>query len=431
VALTRANGRQRVYRLGIGMGTAITADAVHEDGVSWTGLQNGPPANMDWARTTVYRPALSAPDRDKPFLCFEGQVAVHNGTPYTDALSELAVEFVGLISVDEFNDVFRRALRHVYFEQFIPISPFLDGDFSVSSLTSPYNWTASASNTTPTKITTGGVATQMGQSGPRNLVLTNSSASGYVPTSNVYLNDGDTFVAGAIGRCNGAYTGSVVLYDVTNSVALWTITFTSRGFVRVLREYTVTSDCEVELRIGGTEASAVTEWDCLLGHLAGQDGNLLVVPTYLNERGRTLGFGPAYYGRQLATYVNNATSRQYVAWDRDDDYVPLPLSQDASTSQIQIKRDGGAPTNSELWLHALRPFSDIEDLDNETDSTDAPEDMFMESVKYELGCVLANKYPNDGWQPFRDEAWRKLEGQRNARGVVKTKREQTYWSVSI
>lgn len=431
MALTRAQTRDKVYKLGIGMGVAITADAVHEDGVSHTSLQNGPPANMDWKNVTMYRPAVAAPNRDKPFLCFEGQVAVHNGTPYTDALTELAVEFVGLISVDEFNDAIRRALHHIYFEQFVAVSPFLDGDFSSSSLTSPYSWTGGQVNTVCTKITTGNVNTQMGQSGPRNLVTTNSSANGYVPTSNVYLNNGDSFVAGAIGRCNGDHTGSVVLYDVTNSVALWTVTFTARGFVRVLREYTVTDDCEVELRIGGVGESAVIEWDCLLGHLAGREGNNLVVPTYLSEQWRSLGFGPATYGRNVDTYVHNATSRQYVAWDRDDDWEAMPLSEDANTSQIQVKRDSGLPTNSELWLHCLRPFSDIEDLDNETDTTNAPENLFMESVKYELGCVLVKRYPNSGWEAFRDESKAKLDGQKAARSIVRTKREQSYMSVSV
>lgn len=431
MALTRAQTRAKVYALGIGMGVAITADSAAEDGVSYSGLQNGAIANMDWTRATIYRPAVAAPNRDKPFLCFEGQVAVHNGTPYTDDLSALGAEFVGLISVDEFNDLIRRALRHIYLQQIIPLSPYLDGDFSVSSLTSPYSWTGAQVNTVATKITTGNVATQMGQSGPRNLVLTNSSANGYVPTSNVYLNSGDSFVTGAIGRNNGAYTASVSLYDVTNSTALWTETFTSRGFVRVLREHTVTSDCEVELRIGAAESSAVTEWDCTFGHLSGRDGSIQVIPTHITEPWRLVSFGPATYGTGNAAYINNATSRQLVSWDRKDDYDLWPLGNDANATQIQIKRDSGAPSDSELWAHVIRPYADIEDLDNESDSTDAPEDQFMESVKYELGCVLVSKYPNDGWQNFRDEAERKLNQHRNARPVISTKPERRYMAVSV
>lgn len=430
MTLTRAQTRAKIYDLDMGFGKVIAATAVHEDGVLLSDLQNAQSAALDWARTTIVRPALSAPDRDKPFLAFEGRMAVHGGDPYTDALTSLAVEFVGLISYDAFNDCIRRALRHVYFEQMLAVSPYLDGDFSVSSLTTPYSWTGGQVNTVATKVTTGNVNTQMGQSGPRNLVLTNSSATGYVPTSNVYLNEGDTFVTGAIGRANSG-TASVVLYDVTNSVALWTVTHTHRGFVRVLREYTVTSDCEVELRIGGSEATAVTEWDTTFGHLAGREGSRLVVPTYISEKWRVLGFGPATYGRSVATYIVNATSRQEAFWNRVDDFEVYGLSEDANTSQVQINRDSGAPVDSELWLHALRPHSDIEELDNETDTTNAPEDLFIQAVRYELGCVLDVKIPGDKWGAFRDEAQAKLNAQRQARGLIKAKREQSYVSYSV
>jgi len=438
MTLTRRQTRLKVYNSGQNLGLARNADSVEADGIVDSFFDDDAAGEGRNKGSVIYRPNFSDTSDNQIRIAsiVEANKLTHEGAAYDDALSDLYYELVGGLDPHELNECIRLALRRVYFETYIPVTPWLDGDFSSLLVSSdPYDWTAVDINTAATKVSTGAVWTQLGQTGARNLLLTNSGANGYVPTSNLYVNPGDRLLAGAIGRCNGAYTMSVSLYDVTQSAALWTITSTSRAFVRMMRDYTIPDGCyEVELRIGGVDAAAVTEWDCLPGHLIGKEGTQVVVPSSVSEQWRFLGMGPAQYGREVESYVHNASSRSFTLWRRREDFELYPLLEEANPYTAHILRDEGAPSNSELWLHVLRPYSDIEDMDaDETGTTNAPEDLFMAAVFYEVYDAMWRKYGDndDNWRQKRDEQKYKLDTQRQARPVSRPKTEQQYYRVSV
>lgn len=437
MALTRRQARHRVYNSGSNIGLARNADSIEADGVVDSFFDDDAAGEGRYKGGAIYRPNISDTDDDQIRIAdiIESNKLTHQGQAYTD-LADLYYEIVGLMYPHEMNECIRLALRRVYFETYMPATLWLDGDFASSSLTTgPYNWTAAQQSTVASHVATGAVVTQLGQSGKRNLLLTNSGANGYMPTSNLYVNPGDKVYAGAIGRVNGAYTASVSLYDVTQSAALWTITSSSRSFVRMARDFTIPDGCrEVELRFGGVESDAATEWDCLPSHLIGREGSQIVVPSSISEQWRFLGMGPASYGRQVDEYVHNASSRQLLMWRRREDFELYPLLEEANPYTVQINRDGGAPADSELWLHVMRPYSDTEDMDgDDTSTTNAPEDLFMAAVFYEYYDTCWRKYgsTDDNWNVLRDEQGVRLASQRQARPVSRPKTPQQYLRVSV
>ncbi len=416
--------RARIYSASSAYGFARTADKIVRDGIVDAGaFLDQSKVAFDGAGVFQFRPTLTGANRVKMGLTVEGSTWVHGAGPYTDALTALDYEAVGLIHPDDLNDCLRRAPRHIYLQYFWPVGPWLDNDFADSALT---QWTAGQIGTVATKTTTGGVNTQAGQTGPRNLILTNSLAGGYTPSSVAYVEPGDQFFHGGIGRANAACTASYVLWDVDHAVALETVTFEARAFQRIGITTTIPEGCRrVQVRIGGVESNAVTEWDCLFGHI--EESGELTMPSWLVERFQLHGFGPAEYGRNTDDRLSNASSRRIDSWYEHDDYEMFPLGEAASQRVLQVNHRGGLP-GTEMWVHAQRPYSDFETLEDEDDLIDAPEDLLMASIWYEYFSTLHEAYKdasgNSEWLKLRDEKKDVLDAQRIARTPIQPRRVQ-------
>lgn len=412
-------------------GVARTAESIAVDGIVDGPFFDDPSvADGQYAGAAIYRPGVADPNRIKRASVVSDDKLTFEGDPYTDARTDLAYEIVGHLDPDVINDCIRRCLRHIHFQYYWPLGWHLDNDFASSSTTSPHDWTSGAVNmTTIEKITTGGVYTQAGQTGPRNLRLTGSAAgNGYVISSRLNVTEGDRLFHGAIARVNGAYTGSYVLYDVTNGAALETVTFTDRSFQRIAMSTAIPSGCQqVEVRIGNVTASGVTEWDCLFGHLEGVEFRNLILPSWLTRSYQFLQIGPANYGRQTGTDLWNATSRQIRAWYPNLEYAPMPLRGDASVTNLQINRAGGLPS-TDLWILAKRPWSTVDDLSDESETTEAEEEQLMYAFYYELLSVLHEADKNlDGvseWLRSRDSFAQRLAAEKIADIAPQPKREQ-------
>ncbi len=407
VALDRGDIRGKLYSSGKipAFGFQRTADSIATDGiVDSAAFSDGAAGEGDFAAAYQYRNLQTDANRIKRGSVVDSTKWTHEGPVYTE-LTDLVYEAVGYLHPDVINDCIRLALRHCWLQYYWPLGWHVDNDFASSLTTSPHDWTSGAVNmTTIAKSTTGGVFTQAGQTGPRNLVLTgNGTGNGYVISSRKPVEPDDQIWHGAICRVNTAgATGSYVLYDVTNGAALETITFTSRAFQRIGKQTTIPTGCfQVEVRIGNVTASAATEWDCLFGHLVNEE-RTLVLPSWLTKRYQFLHFGPAEYGRNTDSYLWNATSRQIHAWYPRQDYQPIPLEADANLTSLQINNAGLQGTD--YWLLGKRPYSDFEALDNETDTITIDEDYLMEAVYLEIAQALYQEYGEDRWQRLYDWA---------------------------
>ena len=423
MAFDRGDLRGKLYDLGIGLGRGLTLDSVPANGlgvthaVEFTGKQEG-----QYAGLTIYRPTVVAADQERTAdIISSSTTLTHLGLAYGD-VTTLPCELIGLgLSAAELNEILQKMLRLTYFEDYWPLGWHKDNDFAAPLTTTPHDWTSGAvAMTTIEKVTTGDDYTYLGQSGKRNLKLTGSAAgNGYVISSRLNVSATTQLFHGAIARVNGAYTGSYVLYDVTNGAAIYTKTFTNRDFVRIAHLDTIPSGCtQVEARIGNVTASGVTEWDCLLGHLLGHNGRSLIVPSHLSEQWRFLGFGPANYAG-LSTALSLASSQQLVTWQRGGqaDYELYPLLETANPYRIQINRGDGLRAE-DYWLHSLRPRSDIETLDNETDTSDVQEDDAMEILQYLLYDKLHAKWKDERGQSEWSERRDYWKAQVDARRLI-------------
>lgn len=425
MGITRRQGRYFIYDEGWGMGVARTASSVVAQGIVDAGLfLNTAQSTGDYVNRYQYRPEFTdtSPEQVRDGSVVSGSTWTHGGDAYTD-LSSTMYEMVGLLHPHEFNDVFRRAQHDIFFETRFPLSMWLDGDFANSSVSTPHDWTSGASTCTPTKVTTGGTYANLGQTGHRNLVTTNSGVNGYVPSSTLAVTPAGKIVHGFSARLNSGTTGQYILYDKTNSAVIRTVTFASRSFLHTVYVDTFPAGCrQVEVRLGGTGAADAIEWDHIHSHLTGAESRQLIVPSTLHEKWRLLGFGPAEYGAEVTTSQYNASSRTFLggAWKEDEDFYLTPQSEEANPFTLNVLRKSGLGRR-DYWYHGLRPYSDINELDDESDETTAPEELFMSAVHYELYSALHNKFKNplDGsseWLALRDE-WKADMDRRTGRAT--------------
>ena len=112
----------------------------------------------------------------------------------------------------------------------------------------------------------------------------------------------------------------------------------------------------------------------------------------------------------------------FSAWEPEADYSLYPLTEESSPYHLEIKRPGGLGFE-DYWYHGLRPFSDIVAMDDETDATNAPEDLVMAALWYSLA-----EYRDDNpqWRTILEQATAKLNANRRARGRTRPKRTCSY-----
>lgn len=422
MGLTRAQLRQKLYLRGWGLGFARTATAIPTaqkiitDAVAFTNAAAG---DGDYKGFWMYRPGAATANqiREASATNDSGSLS-HEGVAYSGDTTVLDYELIGLLHPDELNDSIRRANRLVYFETFVPFSLWTDGDFA-GTISSPYDWAANATGTTPTKT-----ATQANNfRGFNSLLLT---GAGSVLTDVAYVTPGDVLChGGAAMGSDGNYLTTYSLLDVDNSNAvLETLNFTSRHFQHFSRRTTIPSGCyRVKAKL---ETATNSIFDYLFSHIEGIEGRQLQVPSWGSEKWRILGVGPADYGRQVGTRIYNARSQHITQWYEPKDWQLHPFTEEANPYHIQVNRRDGLG-DEDYWLHGLRPFSDVSDLTDETTQTEAPEDLIIAACEYVIAETLYRRTEDQKWAVMKQEAGLALAAQRMARPVSEPEHERTVY----
>ena len=416
MTLTRAQIRSKLYNSIPGLGFASTADSVAADGiVDSFRFQDSNQGSGQYEGRNIYVPSLSGDDRVKLAGAISGNdKLLHTSNSYVDQ-SWTAYEVTGPLSPDELNDCIRRALRRIYFEDWTTLYGFTDGDFSAADAS---DWTPNDSGTTSSKSATAA----NNDYGFRALLTT---AAGYTRTSEWAVNPGDVIVWGAISRVTASTaTATLRLWDATNSVLINTVNdreHSSQAPQRLLRVDTIPAgvySVRGQLAVSGS-GTPVAVWDTLFGPIH-TDTRRFALPSWLNEPFKIISFGPGDYGtsRELATGRVNARALRRDGWRRPSDYEIDPLQEAPSARWLQINRPGPLP-ETDFWIHGLRQYSDIVDLDDETDATNAPEDLILPAAKVELGAFMMVRTRGTGafekWQLLHALNLPVLEAQRLAR----------------
>lgn len=413
MALTRAQIRAKLYNRVDGLGFASTADNVTATTIVDTfQLQDDEASAGDKIGTFIYRPGRTGDDRVKPASTLDPATGTleHGSNNYSNT-ADLAWESVGLMTPDELNDCIRRAMRRVYALLWVAVSPWTDGDFAASDASA-----FTDSGTTSSKDTT---TANYHLNGPRSLVQT---GAGTTRTSVFGVTPGDIFFHGGLNRVTAStYTVSYKLYDETNGALILSdadVEHSSLAWQMVYRRDVIPAGCyavRAQLQVAGS-GTPVAVWDTLFGHLVGEEQRRFRAPSWLDESWKLLDFGPAEYGRLIEAGRYNAASQKRHAWHRPSEFDIDPLTEDAAPRWLQINREEGLP-EQDLWIYGKRQLSDYAEMDDETDSTDGPEDLIIAACLAEIGETCWYRYGETRWQIM----WRENEARLLSQKAAQTK----------
>ncbi len=424
MSLTRAQRRAILYKLGLQLGFARTATTISGQTVTDSNVFTDTGAGEgDYTGCYIYIPLEVAANQIRKATVVSGSGLLQGGDAYA-AVASLAYEVVGM-HPDELNECLRRSLRRVYFETYAPLFPWVDGDFAAAAanVNPPYDWTALASGTTPTKDAT----PVYNQAGYQSLVLT---GAGYVKTSSLYVQPGDTLVHGASSLVTAtSATATYSLLDVSHGTVLISSPHSSLAFQHFLHSVTIPAGCfevKAQLQVAGT-GTPVAVWDYTFGHLMGRETGQVQLPSWLNEKWRLLDFGPAEYGRSTGSNLYNGSSRRWDAFRAEIDYDLMPLTEEAAKYTLQINRPEGL-SFYDYWVHGLRPYSDIA-ADTEAGTTNAPEDLVTAGDLFEVAQALYVKTEDPKWMSLMQRAQLDLDAQRGSRRQSAPRRQRQIYVI--
>lgn len=354
----------------------------------------------------IYRPDRTGDDLIKKAGALTnstGTLATSGATNYSNT-SDYNYEIVGYLHPDELNECIKRAVRKVYFETQAPLTLVTDGDMSTSGVGS---WTTVGTLGTKEKVTTAAHVF----SGTQSLHTVNSATDSGVVCGTLAGNPLDpVFVSVTLKVASG--TATVVVYDVTNSAVIDSVSVVNPGWVRVTLVENLPSTCyNWSVRLLGEENNAEVYWDHLVAYR--RYDRRLMAPSWLNEQFKFLKLREARYSHTLDVGVDDANSRYFADWFQPQHFSLDPFHPEANAYAIQLQRP--LPT-ADLWIEGKRPYADIEPLTADTDTTTAPLHLVLAYTKMELASLLAKRYPTDSrWGALTKEAELKVEQETKAR----------------
>ncbi len=287
-------------------------------------------------------------------------------------------------------------LVQLYYRRPFLLTLITDGDMETSGVT---NWTAS--NTTLTKSTTTGITL-----GKQALRVLNTSANGYAQSASVNVQDDQSYLVAA-DLTVAVGTGTLELYDVTNSASIQTEDCDERQTRRIWFTASIPADCkQVAIRLKGTGASDDVYWDNVT--LLNAAATEMALPSWFKKKqwlekvafwraGSTSGSGVDAAVDALGRY----SVQHWVTEDRAG-YVPFKV-------QFECYPQSGAL----LIGQALSPY---DELSSDSYTTEADADWVKAWALVKIGADKKDKDLLAIWLPEAqrlDKIWQpKWEGQR-------------------
>lgn len=168
----------------------------------------------------------------------------------------------------------------IYLPCWSVLSEVPDFDMEANNTT---DWTAS--NATVTKIT----GTEPVIAGKRWLKVAATSDDGYARTASMNVEPGTRITVSAIGQVgDSATTGTLQLYDVTNSAEITSVSTTRLYPVRLLKDITIPSTCKsIQVRLITEENGKNTYWDEVIVYTP--NGNDIALPWWVKSKDQVKG----------------------------------------------------------------------------------------------------------------------------------------------
>lgn len=335
---------------------ALTTTTV-VDAASHKLLRSSGQTSQKWVPAYLLRPAAvtaGGVDRLRVVASYNPVTATltHGGPAYTDVtVTSETYELHPYLDPDDHYSGLLAAINNALTKKLYyrvtrcPLTLVPDGDMEASGIT---NWTSS-NLTTNAKSTTAGTVFW----GTQSLHTVTSAAGGYAKSDSVNVIEGQGYYAEAIPRAtNATSTPSLVVYDVTNSAVIDTITASDilggisdkqMEWMSLYVGFTAPSGCkQAQLRLTGTENGADIYWDSAV--LLPQAQREVVLPSWLTARDLFVS----------ASWAIGSIPRQFT-------YQKLPVSSKDiafGTSDADIATiDLGRRATRRLVIDAWRPYT--------------------------------------------------------------------------
>ena len=412
-AITRQEIRRELYNQVPGLGFYGTADSVAAGSITDTfALRDSLLGQNHYRGMYIYRPDRSTDDRVKKAHTLTNTTGVltHSGSSYADT-ADLNYEIVGLLHPDELNACIQRAQTRIYREELVVLTLITDGDMRTTGVGS---WSDVGTPATKEKVTT---ASRL-LSGTQALHVLNDATDEGVQSATIRgfgTNGGENVYVSAVVHADVG-TATLVLWDVTNSAVISSVSSTEEGFAHLWLQESLPTTCEeIAVRLLGEENNADLYWNHAV--LYRRDMRMLPAPSWLDDAFKFLKLREARYTKNISTQADggydDAQSRTFSDWLQPSMFDLLPLHTDANPYQIELLK---RIPREELWIHAKRPYSDTEALSTESSTTRAPARLVYAYSKEELAKVLTKRYPTDArWKLLLDEATAEMEAEVKAR----------------
>ncbi len=281
-----------------------------------------------------------------------------NGYPYSIGAivpADCQYEIHRSLAPPRLKECLNRALRSMRRQWFGGFTELTDGDMETAGVT---NWTAS--NSTPTKITTAVYV----RNGAQSLRVLNTLALGYVQSASMPVIEGQTWLVPAYARC-AVGTATLIPWDVTNGAAISTTgdgwSTDESAWTELGGEITIPSGCEsMAIRLRGTGATDDIYWDSVLPIDTQQA--IIKLPSWLTQEDYLLGLFSFPQGKSASGGGYEVGQN----WEqRAFDWLPLVDEMAANPWQVQVC----TPISRPLFIKAMRPWAELS-LDADTTNAD-------------------------------------------------------------
>jgi hypothetical protein len=318
---------------------------------------------------------------------------------------------------DELDRCIQNVFPKAYVYNFLPQTPWRDGNFEAPDMDS---W--AGTNADLDKLTD----QVYGKVGSQSLVVTNTAANGYAyNTVGIAVQPGQQLQLNARARNVQGGPISWRIYNFTGSVwgAELADAATGYGQTPVHLRHTITVPDEVykiNCRLGSPGNGDVTAWDALPGRdLAATAFDL---ESYNRDRFNITGVSEASYGVALRGGHNayDGTTPTYEAWKRGRDFDTEHLAGNSNPNSVLLFREAQARSqNLELWYSSQRAWQEIDPLDDELAVTRAPEELVFHGAAANVAAMLNVGGADPYWTGVEAKHRALFEAQNQARAAVR------------
>ena len=318
---------------------------------SWVHVFGGPNAG-ETRRVAAYDPA-------------EGSITVSRAFPHAlDAAS--SYELLRLVAPDVINAAINATLTRCWFQTLTPLTALADGGMDNPDTRAWRTWNASAA-----KVAAGSDAA----SGATSLEVSNRAVGGYAASTSLAVLPGQPYTLEA-SVAPGGFTARLAVHNLSSGVDLDAVTASGLAWRRVRLTFAIPEGCEeIEIRLGGEEADAVTGWDQAI--LLAANRRRFPLPAWITHRQQVV-----EVWRRAADHPQRVMSA--VTWWRTTSN-PGPVGP-----ELWLEADPPPSIGETLMIEGLRAYAP---LASDEATTDAPVDWVAQGAQVEVYRHLRRDAP--------------------------------------